>query len=305
MLARTPSNLAGWTSYLRDTEIPVLAKTALAIDALREDEENVDAQTLAALAIDDPLMTLRVLSHISRKRPSRMVTDVETVGSAVLLIGIPPFFRAFASMQTVESHLGAHPAALAGLRRVVARSHRAAHFALAIAVLRHDADAEVIHEAALLHDFAEMLVWCHAPALLLDIQRRQRDDPALRTATAQREVLNVELCDVEQELMKTWRLPELLTQITDHRRAEHPRVRNVLLATALARHSQNGWNNPALPDDIRAIADLVNLSPEHVRHRLMQLDPRDELEALAAAEPELIFDDGPGGGADSDGDTRA
>jgi HD-like signal output (HDOD) protein len=115
-------------------------------------------------------------------------------------------------------------------------------------------------------------VWCLTPELALDIQHRQRADPTLRSAQAQREVLNVEIADLEQALMLAWRLPELLRDLTNSHLAAQPRVRNVLLATALARHSQNGWDNPALPDDFEAIGSLLNLSTAAVRGLVRELD---------------------------------
>ena len=35
------------------------------------------------------------------------------------------------------------------------------------------------------------------------------------------------------------------------------RVRNVALAVSLARHAANGWHDPAIPDDLRALAGLL------------------------------------------------
>ena len=99
----------------------------------------------------------------------------------------------------------------------------------------------------------------HAPALALQHRRRATADPALRSARAQRAVLNIELADLQQALMRAWRLPELLVQINDDRHADTAQVRNVLLAVRLARHSARGWDNPALADDVRDIAALLNL----------------------------------------------
>ena len=59
----------------------------------------------------------------------------------------------------------------------------------------------------------------------------------------------VKLLDLQQALMRAWRLPEMLTRITDDRHAVHPSARNVALAIRLARHTMNGWDNPAVPDD--------------------------------------------------------
>jgi hypothetical protein len=62
--------------------------------------------------------------------------------------------------------------------------------------------------------------------------------------------------------MKAWRLPELLIRISDERHAEDPSVRTVMLALRLARHTSDGWDNAALPDDVNDIATLLNLSPD-------------------------------------------
>jgi HD-like signal output (HDOD) protein len=253
-------DLAAWTAHFRAAEIPVLAQTADALEALRANEDSVDANSLGESIATDPLMTLKVLAHASAHRSARVVTDVETVIAALVMMGISPFFRAFGPQPTVEDRLAGDPAALQGLTDTLARAHRGANFALGFAVHRMDHDAAVIHAAALLHDFAEMLLWCHAPALALRIRDAQRADPALRSSAAQFAVLGIELADLQQALMKAWRLPELLIRISDDRHADSASVQSVTLALRLARHTAQGWDNPAIPDDVNDIAKLLNLS---------------------------------------------
>jgi len=271
-LTQPLAHLAAWTAHLRAAEIPVLARSAGAIEDLRLNEDAVDANLIGETIAGDPLMTLRVLAHAAAHRPPRMVTEPETVTAAIVMMGISPFFRAFGPMPTVEERLHDEPEALAGLREVMQRAHRAANFALGFAVHRMDHDAAVIHHATLLHDFAEMLLWCHAPALALRIREAQRADSALRSSTIQKEVLNVALPDLQQALMRTWRLPEILMRITDDRHAEHPSARSVALAIRLARHTSSGWDNAALPDDVRDIAQLLNLSETATCRVLQDLD---------------------------------
>jgi HD-like signal output (HDOD) protein len=189
-----------------------------------------------------------------------MLTDTGTVTAAVVMMGITPFFRTFGPPPTVEDRLRDHPAALAGVQAVLRRSHRAATFAIGFAVHRMDPDAALVHQAALLHDFAELLLWCHAPALALQVRQLQRANPTLRSAVAQRAVLNVALADLQQALMRAWRLHELLVRTADERHARHPSVRTVALAVRLARHSAQGWDNAALADDYSDVAGLLNLS---------------------------------------------
>jgi HD-like signal output (HDOD) protein len=260
LLTEPLRDLSAWTAYFRDAEIPIQTDSAEALEALRANEDDVDANTLGEVISTDPLMTLKVLAFASSNRPASRVTDTETVIAALVMMGIAPFFRAFGPQPTLEERLKESPEALDGLRRVLRRSHRAANFALAFAVHRMDHDAAVIHQAALLHDFAEMLLWAFAPALALRIQVAQLADSTLRSAVAQQSTLNIELADLQQALMKVWRLPELLIRITDDKHADHPSVKSVLLAIRLARHTALGWENAALPDDENEIAQLLNLS---------------------------------------------
>ena len=199
---RTPHDVQGWVRWLQQRDIPVLANTAAELEDLREIEDDVDARRIAEVVGRDPLMTLKVLIHASTQGSQRRQTDAETVVEALVLMGITPFFRTFGPQPTVESHLAGHPQALAGLQRVLLRADRAARFAASFAIHRADHDAVVLHEAAQLHDFTEMLLWLHAPELALELQRRQQADPGLRSAAVQRDVLHTELNDIRHVLMQ-------------------------------------------------------------------------------------------------------
>ena len=271
-LTQALPDLRRWTTYFEDAEIPVLAASAHQLEQWRENEDAVDAHLIGEAFSNDPLMTLKVLSFASAQRSGRLLADAETVTAAIVLLGITPFFTAFGQQPTIEDRLAGQPEAFGGLQRVLRRAERAARFALGFAVHRTDPDAQVIHSAALLHDFAEMLLWCYPPQLALRIQHAQRVDPSLRSTVAQRAVLNIELGDLEQALMRSWRLPELLRHITDDKRGHDPQVQCVRLAVRLARHTADSWGNPAVPDDLKEISDLLNLNPEHTLILLQDLD---------------------------------
>ena len=264
--------LEAWTAHFQAAPIPVLACTAEALEALRAREDDVDANLIGETVAVDPLMTLRVLAHAAAHRSPRMVTDTGTVTAAVVMMGITPFFRAFGPAPTVEDRLREPPAALAGLHAVLRRSHRAARLAIGFAVHRMDLDAPLIHQAALLHDFAELLLWCHAPALALALQQAQQADPALRSIAAQQALLNISLADLQHALMLAWRLHDLLVKTADERHAGHPSVRTVALAVRLARHSAQGWENAALADDFSDVAQLLNLSVAAAQQLVREID---------------------------------
>ena len=260
-LVRPLASVAAWTDHFRRAEIPVLRETIEALAALRANEERTDANSIGEMIGGDPLMTLKVLVHVGEHRGRSVVTGAETVISALVMMGIPPFFRAFAEPVAIEELLAWCPDALAGVQRVMRRAHRGARFALAFAIHRADPHAASIHAAALLHEFAELLLWCHAPRLALDICALQEADPALRSSAAQQRVLRVDLAEVQQALVMAWRLPSMLGEQRQEPAVGNPGARAVTLAARLARHvASGGWDNPALPDDIAEIAEFLNLS---------------------------------------------
>ena len=267
------ADVSAWTALFRAAEIPVLRDTADALEALRANEDQTDANSIGEMIAGDPLMTLKLLAYASDHRGRCVVTGAETVIAALVMTGISPFFRAFGPQPTVEDRLASHPEALQGLGRVMRRAFRGADFALGFAIHRTDPNAAAIHAAALLHEFAEMLLWCHAPLLALRIQQALDADPTLRSRVAQRRVLNVELAELQHALIAAWQLPALLAETGNEVQASNTGARTVALAARLARHTAHGWDNAAIPDDIAEAAELLNLSPAAALHLVRDIEP--------------------------------
>lgn len=285
-LAGPLPHIGAWTHFFVKAEIPILASTATAIEELRAIEDDVDPNMLTSVIQSDPLMTLKLLAKVASLRRPGTSTETESITTALVLMGISPFFRHFGPQRTVEDWLADQPQAQAALQELLHRAERAGQFALAFAVHRGDTDASIIHQAAFLNDFAEILLWLHAPALMAQVHAAQLTDPTLRSATIQRQVLGVEVADLRQTLMKLWHLPELLVSISDNRHAERAPVRSVLLAVRLARHTAVDWDNAAVPDDVEEIALLLNNSPKATYAFLRKVDhPIVEAASLACALP--------------------
>ena len=272
-IKQAPAGIAEWAACFDAAELPVLQSTSDAIEDMRVCEDAVDAHVLADVLSNDPLMTLKVLAHVARIRAGREGTDPETMTAALVMLGIGPFFRDFGPQPTIEDQLADRPEALQGFCSVLDRSHRAARFALAFAVQRMDHDAAVIHQAALLHDFVDLLMWLRAPDLALNVAEQQMTDGSLRTAAVQIKVFKIELPDLQHVLMRQWHLPDLLVDIADdHRGAASAQARTVLLAIRLARHTASDWNNPALVDDVSDIAVLLNMGRQPTLDLLHDID---------------------------------
>jgi HD-like signal output (HDOD) protein len=266
-----PRNTATWAYLISTAEIPVLQRTIEELARLREDEDRLTARDISRVLLRDPLFTLRVLLYLQANRRPTQVTDITTVEHALMMLGVTPFFNHFAQLPAVEGHLAEHPQALTGLMHVMCRAHSAALYAHDWASLRHDARAEEVAIAALLHDLAEMLLWCFAPDLALQIQAMLRADTTVRSRDAQQSVLGFKVLDLQNALMLEWKLAAMLQSLMDDTQAMHARQMNVVLAVNLARHSAEGWDNAALPDDYAAIQKFLNLPEEEVMERVQRV----------------------------------
>ena len=257
----TPTrNESDWIRFLDVVEIPVLQRTVEELARLREDEDRVGVRNIAQVLLHDPLFTLRVLRYLQAHRRTVQTADITTLEQAVMMLGITPFFTHFDKLPVVELVLATQPLALDGLMRVAFRAHHAALYARDWAILRSDSRADEVAIAALLHDLAEMLLWCFAPADSLRIAEMLRTEEHLRSSAAQTRVLGFKISQLQLKLIAQWRLAPVLQELMNDSHGSHPRSANAALAVSLARHSVAGWDNPALPDDYVAIQQLLKSS---------------------------------------------
>jgi len=256
--------LEHWVATLTRADLPVLKQTARDLAALREDDRRLSPPAIADIIARDPIMTVKLLRYLQQHKHKKQTAEVVQIEQALLMLGIEPFFGKVPPAPLVEDVLRPHIAALPPALRTVHRSSRASEYAKDWAVRLRDLHYEEVRIAALLHDIAEILMWCFAPEPMLEIHGIQHKDKALRSRDVQQQVLGFALLDLQRELATQWGLPQLLSTLMNDSCANQPRVRNVVLAVNLARHSANGWDDAALPDDFREIGELLRMPAEEV-----------------------------------------
>ncbi|MEX8496049.1 HDOD domain-containing protein [Sphaerotilus sp.] len=274
MLAQPLPDLDAWSRYLTSRPIPVLSDTAEELGLLAEVEARhgtVDAHLINEAIGNDPLMTLRVLTHATRHRADRQVTDVDTVTAAVVLMGIGPFFRTFSPLPVLEDHLQAYPQGIAEIHRLIRRSWCAARLVTEFALLHADSHAIALQKAALLHGHAEILLWCHAPTLAQALLERREQAPHRDAAALEQDVLNVALAPLEHRLAQDWSLPSTLRRLTDPDDQRslvllQPQRRLLTLALTLAeRLDREGAQATPTLDELEELASLLTLSTPAVQ----------------------------------------
>lgn len=269
MIEQALVNIEAWVTLFSESSLPILRHTRRQLDEMFANIDNVSARELAQVVLQDPIMSVRVLAYIQPMGGKRLQHEITTIAGAIMMSGIEPFFNRFNNLPTIENALkDSAPQAWLGVMQVIRRAQRAAEYAYDWAVWRHDINAEEVRLAALLHDLAEILMWCFAPKLALQALAIRKEHPTMRSAAIQTQILGFPLLDLQQALCHAWHLPDLLKDLMDDEHAQAARSRNVTLAVRLARHSAQGWTDPALPDDYKEIGELLHLLPEAVMQRL-------------------------------------
>ena len=276
-------SLESWVNFFSKAEMPVLRKTLRQLEEARSKIDRINGRDIAAIVLQDPLMSIRVLAYIQPFISKRLHSDITNIGNAIMMQGIEPFFKNIGEPPTIEAMLKNEPQALLGVLQVIRRSQRASRYAHLWAIERYEINVEEVTLAALLHDIAEILIWCFSPKQAVTIRARLLADKTLRSMNVQKEVLGFYLYELKLGLCSVMHLPELIRVLMDQSNAELPRVQNVLLAVNLARHSADGWENAALPDDFTAIQKLLRISRETL---LKRLDIPDDLVARYLVAPD-------------------
>ena len=261
-------SVEAYVAYFTQRPLPVLRRTVRELEVLRHASEHASSRQIAAIVLADPLMTMRLLTHLETHRRQQQNHDITTIERAVMMIGVEPFFRLFDSLPTVEEALKAHPHALVGVLRTIARARHIAGLAREFAIMRRDLDVQEITVAAALHEATEIVCWIHAPTLTGQVYALQAADRNLRSANAQRQVFGITANALQLGLIRAWHLPGLLAQLLDDSQRDDPRVRTVSLAARLARHLARGWDDPGLPDDLDELEALLRTSREALLKRL-------------------------------------
>ena len=253
-----------WVGRLENAEIPVLKRTARDLARLQADPDHTEVRDVAEVLSHDPMMTLLLLRYVQQNKRSSQLNELVQIEQALMMLGMQTFFSRLAGQPVAEDSLRGQMQALTGMLHAVQRATRAAWFARDWAVRLKDLHFDEIRIVALMHNFAEILLWCHAPEPMSRIRQLQMKDRSRRSRDVQTEMLGFKISDLQLELARRWNLPGLLIDFMQRNYAQERRMRIIVLAINLSRHAENGWNDAALPDDYSEIGELLHLPADEV-----------------------------------------
>lgn len=252
---------------LGSTDLPVLSVSALEFGKLAARGERAPPNDIVDVILHDPFFTLNVLRAMGERKRGRLAGEITTIEHAVMMFGAKPFFERFAKLQVIEEQFKSNPRALLQLRRALSRAHHAACQARDWAIHHQDIESEEVYIAASLNDIAEQLLCLLAPELAAQLTEEIRRDPE-NTGDAQRALLGFDLRTLNAEIVKAFKLPALLQDLTNPDNAGKQRTLSVQLAASLARHTEFGWYGAALERDFEAVAAMLRLPLEDAVARI-------------------------------------
>jgi HD-like signal output (HDOD) protein len=238
-----------WVAFLKDKEIPVLPRTRQTLLTFSEErQETVAPKELANIVFSDPYLALKLLRRAEGHRSSTLGHETTTALATVLQTGLDAMLR------TVNTSVLASDL-LQGQNNCEWEAVLAANIARRWAAARADISAEEVAMAALLGESGELLLWHFAPELPQHALAELHAGRAQRTMQAQQQTCGFSFKVLTMALTEAWQLPHLIVLLI--KGADNLRANIARLATDTARHIVTDPENPAIPADIAAMAELL------------------------------------------------
>lgn len=255
--------LQEWVDALGQVELPVFDQTRQALIALERSPDVTGAQ-ISAATLPDPMMVLKVMRMANSGRGNRFAQPILTIEHAVMMTGLSASFGRMLACPVLEEV--AVLETRTGLLTTVARAFHAACQARDWALLRFDMNVEEVYIAALMQELGEMALWSIAPDQMQQLLPLRRK---MGAELAEREVFGFSFDELTLALASAWNLPPLIASALRPADCEaHPRARLVSLSRRLARHTERGWYDEPVSQDVEELAETLRISPDDAVARI-------------------------------------
>lgn len=248
-----------WLEFLGPTDLPVFRQTEQRLTLLARRGEGIKTGDIAAVILNDPLMTLRIIYDANNRKSRHFDTEITTVDHALMMLGVNVFFEKYQGLKTVEDALSNQPRALQGAYIQLQRCLHATWQARDFAVLHVDIRAEEVQVAALLGEISELLLWVQTPETALKLQKLRR-----KQAEAEQEALGGSIQQLQQTVLQAWHVPALTREMLAETTPAKPRQTMLRAALTISRSAEDGWWSESLPAEYEALGELLSMPAEKV-----------------------------------------
>jgi HD-like signal output (HDOD) protein len=248
------SELGFWLKKISETELPVLDQTVQKVSKLTSEQAGHTSSLVSAI-LQDAGMTARVLRMANSAFFNSTGQKLNTVSRAVFVLGFDRIRSVCLSVVLIESLLKGKPRDQLLLE--MARSFHAAVQARNLAIEKMDPAPEEVFIAAFLFRLGQMAFWCFADST------GEKLEEALKTSSGdpkdiEKNVLGFALEDLTTELVKKWKISDLLIEAMDGDASNTSRGFGIILAHRLAEAAEQDWSSKATKDLTEQLSKFIN-----------------------------------------------
>jgi HD-like signal output (HDOD) protein len=242
-----------WGERLADETLPVMQRTLTRVRDLLN-RASVNHRNLAEVISRDPGFCLYIIRQFNTL-PNAPREPVSKIELAIPLLGMARVEQACRTLPCLEDRLKGP--SRRGLIDCYSRAAHAAIYASALATRCRDSDEGSVYTASLLHDIAEMALWSREPQRMLQILKLVQQGDGYEDAAM--EVFGCTLQQISAGLSEAWHLPDLVRDAQGLFNSYQPRPLTVMLASALARETSQGWLRQETLDTLELLAEFLEM----------------------------------------------
>jgi HD-like signal output (HDOD) protein len=252
--------LAAFSLRLSAAGTPVFSRTVREVSSVSANEE-ASARDLSAVVSQDASMTARLLRIANSPIFNPHSRPIETVSSAVIMLGFDVVRELAVSLALIEKVLNGH--SHARVTQGLARAFHAAAQAKSFALLRRDRCPEEVFVAALLYQIGEMAFWSTDAAERAAVEALVAKGVAVEVA--ERRVLGFSLGELSRRLAVDWSLGDLLKDTLDGKVDVSGRSSHIALGHQMAKViEEHGKDSTEARSVMRRLGAHLNVPVERV-----------------------------------------
>lgn len=269
--------LASWMKVLVNQKLPSINSVVLEVCQLNDSSES-SADDLAQIILRDANLTSKVLRVANTVHYNRSSKPVQTVSRAIVQIGFIEVKNITLASVLIDSFLSGKPKTM--LIQRLARSFHAAVQARAM-VPRLDSDRrEQVFIAALLRQVADLALLASqesaAEQFIIERDLYPDDEHAIAM-----KYLGVGIDTLNKELIKEWKLGDLLLDAVSPVQKSGALAGIVNLADQISQHIEQGLTSPQMTGHCAQLAKICQLTIEESQQQILLM--ADEAAAVATS----------------------
>ncbi len=276
-----------WRGKLNASGLPVFSRTIRDIRNVSSSSRS-SARDLSDVIGHDASMAARVIQIANSPLFNLQNRDIDTISSAVVLVGFDAVRELAISVSVIEEMLKGSQHARVG-QHMAQAFHAAAQARAFARICGHK--CEEVFVAALLKEVGDMAFWSRADREAEAIETLLADGADL--VHAQLEVLGFELSELGRVLAADWNLGDLVEQVLDGRHDNEPMVQHVQFGHQVAHMLRtHDLESEALTDVVGQLAKHLDMKVTDVKTLISDnLDGADQIAKQFGLSQSLMLTD--------------